>query len=45
MIEFFDSYKCYESSLLELWDYNENIINDLSDQDILDAVNSEPLIR
>lgn len=32
--------RCAELSLLEIWDYNGDIINNLSQQEILDAVNT-----
>ena len=32
--------KCGEFSLLEIWNYDEEIISKLSEQDILDAINS-----
>ncbi|XP_077981544.1 patched domain-containing protein 3-like [Glandiceps talaboti] len=33
--------KCWASSLLELWSFNETIINSLTESDILDMVNQE----
>ena len=32
--------RCAESSLLEIWDFDRDIINNLTTQDILDAINT-----
>ncbi|XP_035696825.1 patched domain-containing protein 3-like [Branchiostoma floridae] len=37
-------HQCWSSSLLELWSFNENVINSLSQQDILDKINTNNLI-
>ena len=31
---------CFENNLLDLWDYQEDVIRNLSRQDILNAVNT-----
>ena len=31
--------KCFEQSLLEMWNYNENIVNALTEEDIIGAIN------
>ena len=32
--------RCAETSLLEIWDFDKEIINNLTTQDILDAINT-----
>ena len=32
--------RCAETSLLEIWDFDRDIINNLTTQDILDAINT-----
>ncbi len=36
---------CLMSGLLEIWSYNETVINNLTDSEVLNAVNKVPLIR
>ena len=36
---------CLENSILEAWDWDESTIDALTDQEIKDKVNEEPLLR
>ena len=34
------NYRCYEQSILEIWDFDRDIIFNLTQADILDAINT-----
>ena len=36
---------CLATGLLELWSFNETVINQLTKEDILEKINQKPLIR